>query len=439
MSLDSLTVILLYGITFGIVIMTIVYTFIRYIYSKEIFYISYCLMQVFSLIYIVSYSSLFDIPRFMEQISLLFATLLALVFAINFYEGKFIPSSKNHKDLIINTLLLNIVILTAFYHYILFEYLPFTIIYAILFISVIFNIKNVGPTLIYTAGWSIFCFTLFVFDFKDYYEQNHLFDIVLIAFAIEAILFTFSVSHRYNRLEQKNEDFENMLLQQSKMAKSGEMLANIAHQFRQPLNNLSYILINIKKRYENEKLDEKYFHKKYFQAKEQLEFLSHTVEEFKEFYTPSKQKEKFLVKDAISNTMSILNEDLKKRNIKYTLNFLKDENVQIFGSKNELSQVILSLVSNASDALKDIENPLIEISVDSTSADVIINIKDNGKGINKRNQEKLFEPYFTTKDEGTGLGLYLSKLIMEKSFNGKIELKPSTEGSCFSLLIEKAI
>lgn len=279
----------------------------------------------------------------------------------------------------------------------------------------------------------------FVFDFKDYYEQNHLFDIVLIAFAIEAILFTFSVSHRYNRLEQKNEDFENMLLQQSKMAKSGEMLANIAHQFRQPLNNLSYILINIKKRYENEKLDEKYFHKKYSQAKEQLEFLSHTVEEFKEFYTPSKQKEKFLVKDAISNTMSILNEDLKKRNIKYTLNFLKDENVQIFGSKNELSQVILSLVSNASDALKDIENPLIEISVDSTSADVIINIKDNGKGINKRNQEKLFEPYFTTKDEGTGLGLYLSKLIMEKSFNGKIELKPSTEGSCFSLLIEKAI
>ena len=137
--------------------------------------------------------------------------------------------------------------------------------------------------------------------------------------------------------------------------------------------------------------------------------------------------------------MSILNEDLKKRNIKYTLNFLKDENVQIFGSKNELSQVILSLVTNASDALKDIEKPLIEINVDSTSADVIINIKDNGKGINKRSQEKLFEPYFTTKEEGTGLGLYLSKLIMEKSFNGKIELKPSKEGSCFSLLIEKAI
>jgi len=396
-------------------------------------------MQIFSLVYIVSYSKIFDIPIFVEQLSLLFATLLALVFAINFYEGKFIPVVRDYKELIINTLLLNIVILTAFYHYVLFEYLPFTIIYAILFISVIFNMKSVGPTLIYTIGWSIFCFTLFVLEFKDFYNEEGLIDIVLIAFAIEAILFTFSVSHRYNKLEQKNEDFENMLLQQSKMAKSGEMLANIAHQFRQPLNNLSYILINLKKRYENKKLDEEYFHKKYSQAKEQLEFLSHTVEEFKEFYTPSKQKEKFFVKDAITNTMSILNEDLKKRNIKYNLEFLKDENLMIYGSKNELSQVILSLISNASDALKDIESPLVSIIVDSTAADVIVHIKDNGKGISKKFQDKLFEPYFTTKEEGTGLGLYLSKLIIEKSFNGKIELKPQEEGSCFFLLIEKAI
>ena len=367
------------------------------------------------------------------------ATLFAIVFAISFYEGRFIPIVKNYKELIINTILLNIVILTAFYHYILFEYLPFTIIYGILFISVIFNMKNFGPTLIYTIGWSIFCFVLFVFDFKEFYEKKGFLDIVLIAFAIEAILFTFSVSHRYNRLEQKNEDFESMLLQQSKMAKSGEMLANIAHQFRQPLNNLSYIFINLKNRYENENLDNKYFYKKYEQAKKQLEFLSHTVEEFKEFYTPSKQKEKFAVKNAILNTMSILNEDLKKRNIKYNFNFLKDENVQIFGSKNELSQVIFSLVSNASDALKDIEKPIINIDIDSTSAEVIIDIKDNGKGIKKSLRNKIFEPYFTSKDNGTGLGLYLSKLIIEKSFNGKIDLKPSKEGSCFSLLIEKAI
>ena len=160
--------ILSYGITFGILIMTIVYTFIRYIYSKEIFYISYCFMQTFSLFFIIVYSKLFDISPFFQEISLVGASLSAVIFAINFYEGKFLPKMKNYKDLIINTIYLNIVILTAFYHYMLFEYLPYTIIYCILFISVIFNLKEkFTATLIYVFGWSLICILLFVFDFKS--------------------------------------------------------------------------------------------------------------------------------------------------------------------------------------------------------------------------------------------------------------------------------
>lgn len=151
--------ILLYGTTFGIVLMTIVYTFIRYIYSKEMIYISYGFMQIFSLLYIFSYSKLFLIPDIFQELSLVLATLCAVVFAIGFYEGKFFPKITNMKELLFNTLLLNVVILTAFYHYMLFEYLPYTIIYAILFISVVFNFKQgFKPTLIYVVGWSIFCF-----------------------------------------------------------------------------------------------------------------------------------------------------------------------------------------------------------------------------------------------------------------------------------------
>lgn len=136
----------------------------------------------------------------------------------------------------------------------LFEYLPYTIIYAILFISVAFNLnQGFKPTIIYVGGWSIFCFILFVFDFKSYYEVRGFVDIVLVAFAIEAVLFTLSVAYKYNNLQKQSKSFENMLLQQSKLAKSGEMIANITHQFRQPLNNLSYILINMKKKFENKK------------------------------------------------------------------------------------------------------------------------------------------------------------------------------------------
>ena len=200
--------------------MTIVYTFIRYIYSKEIFYISYCLMQIFSLIFIAFYSKLFDFPDYFGQVSLLLATLSALVFAVRFYEGKFLPKMKSFKELLLNTLILNVIILTAFYHYMVFEYLPYTIIYAILFVSVAFNLKEgFKPAFVYVIGWSILCFVLFVIDFKTYYEEKGFMDIVLVAFAIEAVLFTLSVAYKYSSLQKQSKSFENMLLQQSRLSK----------------------------------------------------------------------------------------------------------------------------------------------------------------------------------------------------------------------------
>ena len=438
--ISDLHVILTYGITFGILIMTIVYTLIRYIYSKEMFYISYCLMQLFSLIYIVTYSKLFDIPFFVKEISLFLATITAIVFAVRFYEGKFLPKMTNLKELIINTILLNIVMSTAFYHYMLFEYLPYTIIYAILFISVIFNLKQgFNPTMIYVAGWSIFCLILFVFDFKSYYEEQGFMNIVLIAFAIEAILFTISVAYKYNSLKKQSKSFENMLLQQSRLAKSGEMIANITHQFKQPLNNLSYILINLKKRFENKKLDELYFEKKVYQANEQLDFLSKTIDDFKEFYAPSKEKENFVIKEAIENVATILSADMEKRNIDFKIIFNTNENIELYGIKNELSQVLLALISNANDALKDTYNPYIHLEISTTTAEVIIKVRDNAGGIKEKNMEKIFEPYFSTKIDGSGIGLYLVKLIIEESFKGKIKVKNEKEGAEFSLFIEKTI
>ncbi|WP_330848306.1 HAMP domain-containing sensor histidine kinase [Aliarcobacter butzleri] len=432
--------IIFYGITFGILIMTIAYTLIRYIYSKEIFYISYCFMQIFSLVYIVAYSKLYQISYFVQEFSLVLASVFAVIFAVNYYEGKFLPKVSNYKELILNTFLLNVVILTAFYHYILFEYLPYTIIYAILFISIIFNLKQgFKPTLIYVIGWSIFCIILFIFDFKNRYIGLGYFDLVLVVFALEAMLFTISIAYKYNDLKKQNKEFEKMVLQQSKFVKSGEMIANITHQFRQPLNNISYILINLKKRFESEKLDKIFFDKKVNQANEQVSFLSKTIDDFKEFYLQEKEKDDFLVKDSIQNALTILNPDLQKDNINLNLKFETFEDIKIFGVKNELSQVILSLVSNSIDALKNRHNPKISINVVSSSAEVIIEILDNAGGIKAKNLKKIFEPYFSTKDEGTGIGLYLSKIIIEESFGGKLQVQNIKDGAKFSIFIEKAI
>lgn len=432
--------IIFYGITFGILIMTIAYTLIRYIYSKEIFYISYCFMQIFSLVYIVAYSKLYQISYWVQEFSLVLASVFAVIFAVNYYEGRFLPKVSNYKELILNTFLLNVVILTAFYHYILFEYLPYTIIYAILFVSIIFNLKQgFKPTLIYVIGWSVFCIVLFIFDFKNRYIGLGYFDLVLVVFALEAMLFTISIAYKYNDLKKQNKEFEKMILQQSKFVKSGEMIANITHQFRQPLNNISYILINLKKRFESEKLDKIFFDKKVNQANEQVSFLSKTIDDFKEFYLQEKEKDDFLVKDSIQNALTILNPDLQKDNINLNLKFETFEDIKIFGVKNELSQVILSLVSNSIDALKNRHNPKISINVVSSSAEVIIEILDNAGGIKVKNLKKIFEPYFSTKEEGTGIGLYLSKIIIEESFGGKLQVQNIKDGAKFSIFIEKAI
>jgi C4-dicarboxylate-specific signal transduction histidine kinase len=306
--------------------------------------------------------------------------------------------------------------------------------------SIIFNLKQgFKPTLIYVVGWSIFCILLFVFNFKDFYNQRGYFDLVLLVFAIEAILFTISIAYKYNDLKTKNKNFEKMVLQQSKFVKSGEMIANITHQFRQPLNNISYILINLKKRFEKKNLDEIYFDKKVFQANEQLNFLSKTIDDFKEFYMTSKEKEIFSVKDAILNATTILSADLKNHNIELETSFETFEEVKIFGVKSELSQVLIAIISNSIDVLKNIKNPKIKINIFSNSAEVIICILDNGGGIKTKNLKKIFEPYFSTKEEGMGIGLYLSKMIIEESFAGKILVENKKEGVLFSLFIEKAL
>ena len=397
-------------------------------------------MQFFSLLYIATYSELFDIASNFQGLFSTLAVISAVLFSIAFYEGRFTPKITNYKELIINTLLLNIVILIVFYHYILFEYLPYTVVYAVFFASVVFNLKQgLNPTTFFVVIWSLLNLFLFIFDMKEYFVEHGYFDIVLVAFAIEAILFTTSVSYKYVLLKNQATDYQNMLLQQTKMAQSGEMIGNITHQFRQPLNNISYILINMKKRYENGKMDSAYFQKKFDSAEGQLQFLSKTIDDFKEFYVPSKHKEEFRVKDAIQNSITVLSADLKHKGISFELEFETNESIKVYGIKNELSQVVLSLISNASDALESIPNPWIKVEVSASSAEVIIEVKDNAQGIKEKNLEKIFEPYFSTKESGTGIGLYLVKMIMEKSLEGKIEVQNTKEGVAFTLFLEKVI
>lgn len=434
----SVEVVLAYGITFGILIMSIVYTVVKYIYEKELYYLIYSFMQVFSLIYILGHSELFNILNIVQELALLLASLFAIVFSFSYSKGRVFPLVKTKKELFIYTFLIIIILATSLYHYVLFEYLPYTIIYALIFFSLIFNIEDeFRSKSVYVIGWTLVCLLLYFTNFKTLYSQKGYLDLVLIAFAIEALLFTLSVAYSYKSMQSEKKNFKNMLLQQSRIAKAGEMIGNITHQFRQPLNNISYILMNINKSYQKDKLDKKYLDKKIEQAVSQLEYMSSTIDDFKDFYEPSKHKDTFLVKEAISQALTILSASIKQQRINLDVVLGDSEDIKVYGIKNELSQVILNLITNSIEALKSIEEPKILIKVTSNSAEVKIEVKDNGCGIKDINS--IFKPYFTTKKKGFGIGLALIKTLIEDSFNGKIEVDSSKEGSSFTLFLEKSI
>ena len=230
----------------------------------------------------------------------------------------------------------------------------------------------------------------------------------------------------------KQKEQEQLLIQQTRLAAMGEMIGNIAHQWRQPLNALGLILQNLKFSYEIGELDEKMIDKSVKKATMLTENMSKTIDDFRNFFRPNKAKENFKINEGITKAVELIESTFEHNNIKLEKDFVSSE-IEFFGFANEFSQVILNLLTNAKDAVLEnkIENPLIIIQTKIDDEYIYISIKDNGLGIKEEIINKIFEPYFTTKDEGkgTGIGLYMSKIIIENNMNGKIEVKNEQNGA----------
>lgn len=240
---------------------------------------------------------------------------------------------------------------------------------------------------------------------------------------------------------EKNRKKEQLLMHQSKMASMGEMMANIAHQWKQPLNNLGIIVQEIKILHTFEQLDEKKIDEIVAISLKLIKQMSNTVTDFMEFFKPNKTKKIFNVKKGIEEVVTLVEASLKSRGVKLKITSSQEE-LNIEGCKGEFSQVILNIISNAKDILveKNIEDSKIDIDISTSDDKIIIKITDNGGGIPLDIIDKVFESYFTTKskNKGTGIGLYMSKIIIENNMNGKIGVKNSDEGACFIIELKKA-
>ncbi len=228
---------------------------------------------------------------------------------------------------------------------------------------------------------------------------------------------------------------EKMLIQKSKMAAMGEMIGNIAHQWRQPLSQISGLFWDIESAYDYKELDKKYLSNRVYEANDLLEYMSRTIDDFRDFFNPNSKKEEFLIIDAVSSAINIVKATLQHYNIE--ISFSIDLDYKIIGYKSEYSQAIVNIISNAKDILIDrkIANPKIKIYLDDDKGTKLC-IEDNARGVDKEIIDKIFDPYFTTKyDYGTGIGLYMTKLIIEEKMNGEIGVKNSKQGAIFSIKV----
>jgi signal transduction histidine kinase len=230
---------------------------------------------------------------------------------------------------------------------------------------------------------------------------------------------------------------EKMLICQNRMANMGIMIDSIAHQWRQPLMHINAILMNISRVTESEPKNIEYIDEKIDNIFTVTEQMSQTINDFRNLFKPNKEKERFKLKKLINTILPLMQKNLKT--IDLTLKI--EKNLEIYSYQNELSQVLLTILQNAIEAFEEhnITQKEIVIVAKENNSHINITISDNAGGIAAKNLPHIFEPYFTTKQHrhGTGLGLYIAKIIIERSMGGEIMVETIKNGTKFTINLPK--
>ena len=240
---------------------------------------------------------------------------------------------------------------------------------------------------------------------------------------------------------------EQILLEQARLAQMGEILSIIAHQWRQPLSVIDMSAFSIQNKIDLGKFDfdDKTSQEKFLQFLQDeikdihsyTQYLTGTIEDFTNFFKPNKEKESTLLSIPIEKALNILNTMISKEGIAVTVDIQTHKSINIY--TNEVMQVILNIIKNSIDNFTEnrIRDPKINIRIEEDNNKFTINICDNGGGIDESILPNIFDPYFSTKSEknGTGLGLYISKIVIENHSAGLLNVKNMDNGVCFEIIL----
>lgn len=244
------------------------------------------------------------------------------------------------------------------------------------------------------------------------------------------------------KLENQRKKDEQFIIQRSKLSEIGEIMTSIAHQWKTPLIEISTIaqeLLYKRSKKELSKEDSRAFVR---EIMTQVQYMTQTIDDFRSFIKPSMSKSIFDVKEAIDELLKIIEHNIKYNYIQVEVNFNDDKKYQIIGYPNEFKQAILSIINNSRDSILkrrevDTFQGQIKIDIFHEEESICISINDNGIGIEKENLEKIFEPFFTSKENGDGFGLYMVKLIIEDKMNGFIKAVEKDNGANILICIKK--
>jgi len=245
------------------------------------------------------------------------------------------------------------------------------------------------------------------------------------------------VTHDLLKANHEIEEQSKIMLMQSRFSAMGEMIGNIAHQWRQPLSVLALEIQDIEEAFYYGELDKSYLEKFSHKSMYQIKYMSKTIDDFRSFLNPSRAEGSFFLDELFVRLYTLLESVLSAHSITFTCS--NEVKSLIKGDSNQLLQVLVNLINNAKDAQvsTNVVDKKIFLTAINEEKNLLILVQDNGGGIPEAILERIFEPYFTTKEvlHGSGLGLYMSRLMIEQKFNGSIHVSNNQEGACFSIRI----
>jgi signal transduction histidine kinase len=468
---------LLFGLFYGVLVLLLVYNMVLYLVVKEIHYFNYLTFLASYMLFQLNFDGvgqewLWPGNVWMANSGLAFFIFMTAVFGFRFGRyflmlRRYAPETE--RVIYFAEVLSFVGVLCALfldYHTAITAaafwtaITPWILIYAGFIV-----LPHYRAARYYVVGWIVFLLATILVALNQLGAvPTHpaMFYVQQVGSLIQMILLSFALADRINmmkfdhlaKLREFNEKLQakivtkvdelrqkdQLMIQQSRQAAMGEMIENIAHQWRQPLNQLSLIQSNIFFEYELGVLDRKKMQTYQEQSEALMGYMTHTIDDFRNFFQPDRESALFCVCSTIEKVLELINPALTRYHME--VNLACEGRPKALGHENEFSQVMINLLNNAKDAMLEhrTEVPKIEIRVTRGDALTRVSVCDNGGGVDEAIIDRIFDPYFTTKfkAQGTGIGLYMVKMIMEKSINGSVHVRNSSDGACFTLELPEA-